>query len=483
MRISRITTFGAMMASTALAGCQAAPTFGLLNRGEEPAAPDVVSEPPAAFTAAVAAAPPRGDWILAFRDPVLTGLVEEAVGANFDVAAASARLAQATASARIAGASRLPTLDGSLGGARRETVVENPDPDVIATESFDLTLSASWEADLWGRLRDQARAGVLDAQAAQADLADARLSIAGAVAQGWFNAIEARLQRELAEDALATQERSLELTTRRFESGVSGALDVRLARSAAATSEAALAQSRNLEADASRSLEVLLGRYPSAELAAAADLPALPGLDGVGVPGELLARRPDLRAAEARLTASGLRADQARKAMLPRLSITAAGGTASDDFSEIFDPDYLISSVAGSLLQPVFRGGALSGEARRTRAVAEEALALYANQVLTAYTEVEGALDAEVALALQEDAFARAAEEAVAAEALAERNYTRGLGTIFELLDAQRARIQAQSDLISVRQGRVANRVSLYLALGGDTFAVDPSPAAQETAL
>jgi len=404
-------------------------------------------------------------WVADFNDATLTALVDEAMSSNFNLLQTAARVEQARQQARASRSSLWPSLNGDISA--RST--EPSDAAGGSTfESYGAGLSVSWEADVLGRVRDGAKAGAVDYFASQADYEDVRLATAGAIASGWYNLTRFRLLAQLSDDDVATQERSLRLTQRRFNAGVGGALDVRLARSSLASSQANQAQALNAQNNAARRLEVLLGRYPAAALEADGDLPTLAELAGVGAPGELLARRPDLRASEARLEAAGLRARVARKALLPRLTLTASYGSSGvADFSDVFDPSFVASTIGAGLLQPIFRGGALRAEAGRSRAVAEERLAAYANLALNAFREAEDALDADTALTAQENALAIAAEEAVQAEALAERNYRQGVGTIFELLDAQRRRINAQRQFISIRADRVANRVQLHLAIGG----------------
>ncbi len=414
--------------------------------------------------------PASGDWVAGFDDPTLNALVEEGFAINYNLAATAARLEQAFAIATQAGAGRFPSVDLNSRNTRTDS---RP----VDSGTFGLSLQASWEADVWRRVANQAKAGTLDAEAAFADLEGARLSLAGQIAQGWYDLVEARLNTALSEDEVATFERSLRLTQRRYDAGVAGALDVRLSRSSLALSEASLAQRRNFENGAARGLEVLLGRYPAALIESDPDLPTLAPLTGVGAPGDLLARRPDLRAAEARLESSGYRAKVARKALLPSLTLSASGAGANTKLENVLDVDGLVSTLTASLLQPIFRGGALRAEVRRSDGVVRERLYAFANQVLTAYREAEDALDAEIALAIQEEALGRAADEAREAESLAERNYTRGVGTIFELLDAQRRRINAERSLIGTRAERVANRIRLHLAIGGE-FYVSAGPGA-----
>jgi NodT family efflux transporter outer membrane factor (OMF) lipoprotein len=466
-----------VLAAVAAAGLVALSACGTANRLSltREAIEIVETETPAGWAATDALdTPPQGDWIATFDDPALSFLIDDSLSSNWDLAAAASRLEQAREQARVAGAPLWPSVDANLTGS--STDYGDGLGAISGTENYGLSLSASWEADVWGRVRDSARAGAIDAFATEADFAGARLALLGAVARGWYDLTQARLLVQLAEDDVRTQERSLQLTQRRYESGVTGALDVRLSRSSLATSQAALYQSQNQRNNAARRLEVLLGRYPAAAMTAAPELPQLPDLIGAGTPGDLLVRRPDLRAAEARLESAGLRARLARKALLPRLTITGSGSTNVNDFDEVFDADYMASTIAGGLLQPIFRGGALRAEAGRARAAAEERLAAYANLALTAYREAEDALDAETALSLQEGALLVAVQEAREAELLAERNYSSGVGTIFELLDAQRRRINAERQYINTRAARVSNRVGFHLSIGGAAD-LDPESA------
>jgi NodT family efflux transporter outer membrane factor (OMF) lipoprotein len=422
---------------------------------------------------------PTGDWVAAFNDSALRSLISEAVENNNDLLAAAANLDQARAGARITLSNQLPTI-GANFNAGRNAIVTNPTAAAEAGGSggtgssrlyinnFSLGGNLRWEIDLWGRLTDETRASYRDAKAAYADLAGARLSIAARVSQAWFALIEARQQRELAERDTEARERNLRVTERRYDRGVSSSLDVRLSRSALGSSQANLALRQRLEAEASRALEVLLGRYPAAELEAVDSLPTLPALEGAGAPGEILARRPDLIAAESRMEAAGLRSRAARKQFLPQLTFTAQAGTSGPDIGDLLDPRRLAGNFANGLFQPLFQSGRLIANSKRARAAAEASLYNYAQTVLTAYQEAENALAAETLLELREDALRLAYEEAAAAEELTERRYNSGAATIFNLLDAQTRRISSESQFIQAQQQRVSNRVQLYLAIGGD---------------
>lgn len=450
-----------------------------------------LSEPPEAWAAdADVAAPPTGDWVSAFDDDTLRSLIDDALEHNNDFLAAAANLDQARANSRIALADMLPTLNASFN-ASRNAIVTDPTTAAqaggegaggsqrIYINNYSLGGQLNWEIDLWGRLTDETRAAYGEAAAAYADLHGARLSLAARVSQAWFALIEARQQRELAERDVDARESNLRVTDRRYERGVASSLDVRLSRSALASSQASLAMRQQLEKEASRRLEVLLGRYPAAELEAAESLPMLPSLEGAGAPGDILARRPDLIAAEARMEAAGLRARAARKQLLPQITLSSQVSTSGPQLADLIDPDRLAGNLVGGLLQPLFQGGRLIANAKRARAAAETALFNYAQTVLTAYEEAENALAAETLLAARERALRVAYEEAAAAEELTERRYASGAATIFNLLDAQTRRISAESQYIQAQQQRVSNRVQLYLAIGGDFLTEDRLAALQ----
>jgi len=207
--------------------------------------------------------------------------------------------------------------------------------------------------------------------------------------------------------------------------------------------------------------------YPHAELYSDGMLPELPDLQGVGNPALLLSRRPDIAAAEARITAAGLRAEQARLALLPSFVFTGTATNSEGEFADVVDPSRLAARLVSSLAAPIFNGGALNAERDAAIARAEIAVKLYAEAALEAWWDVENALTAEVLLAEQEISQKRAVEEARLAEDLATRQYTNGLVSIFNLIDSQTRRLNAESALIAARSARATNRVALHLALGG----------------
>lgn len=416
---------------------------------------------------------PSTDWVAEFGDARLSDYVERALADNPGVVRQNALLDAALARRRISRADLYPQVSGSLSLQRSEGGTGF----FAGTSTYDIGANASWEIDLFGRVRDSVRADTAAAQASAADLAGLRASVAGQIANLWIDAIEARRLNALSAREIAAQERILRLTERRFAAGVVGASDVRLARSAVASARAlAISREQNSRLVV-RQIETLLADYPAASLLVPETLPALVPLEGAGGPTYVLRRRPDILAAERRIVEAGFNVDVARKALFPSLSLSAgvADQFATPDdlgggLDEIFDLSQLAYNYGARLTAPIFQGGRLRANVDVTRAQLEAQIADYVQTVLTAYREVENALDAEGLLERREDALRVALEESRAAEQRLERRYIEGLATILQLLDAQTRSINAEGQLIGAQAERLNNRVRLHVALGGGRY-------------
>ncbi|MEL6687240.1 MAG: efflux transporter outer membrane subunit [Pseudomonadota bacterium] len=410
---------------------------------------------------------PRSDWVESFNDENLTALVNRARSDNPSLIRAMSQLDLALAQKNISRSELYPSLDASSSITRSEGGVGFN----AGTTSYNIGLSTRWEVDVINRIRDQISSDGFGAEASAADLAALELSVVSRLATNWFSAIEAGLLVDLSADDIATQERSLRLTQRRFESGLTGSSDVRLARSAIANAQA-VEQSRLQQRDATlRSVQIIVRDYPDANIALPDDLPALPAFTGAGTPERMLANRPDIIAAEKRIKQAGLDVDLARKALYPRLTLSgSAGDQALNSLGDILDLKSLAFSLTESITAPIFQGGRLKSQVEAQRAQLAVQVENYVETVLTAYQEVENALDAEERLAAREAALRIARDEAVMAEERLELRYTEGLATILQLLDSQTRRLNAEGQLISARSERLANRVRLHVALGGGGY-------------
>jgi len=416
-------------------------------------------------------------WWRDFGDPQLDRLVDEALARNGDLAAAAARIDQAVAQARIAGADRLPQIDASGDASRRRQnfigfPIPGGDQGVLSTTSTNLgvRLNVSWEADLWGRLRAREAAALSEVEASRADWAGARLSLAGQVAKGWLSLREALAQVALAEETVANRRLTEERIRRRYEAGLRSPLDLRLAMSNRAAAEGLLARRRRELDAARRQVEILAGRYPEGRAGGEPSPPSLPESPEpppVGLPSELLLRRPDLAATERRLAAAGARMVEARRALYPRIALTGSVGRVSADLEDLLDSDFSVWSLLGNVLQPIFQGGRLHAVVALTEAQQRELAAGYVQTTLRALGEVETALASERWLDHQVTALTEAAEQSLAARHLADDRYATGLADILSVLESQRQALEAQSQLLSARRQRLEARVDLHLALGG----------------
>jgi NodT family efflux transporter outer membrane factor (OMF) lipoprotein len=433
----------------------------------------VVPAPESWVARAAEAESVQGDWWLRFQSQDLNAVVEDTLQNNPDLRAAEARLAAAASLARIAGADRYPNLDLEFAAARqRQNFVGLPIPGsggVLSRtfNNFGVGLSTSWELDIWGRIRAGHKAALEDVLSSAESLRAVRQSLAAQAAKAWFAAVEARQQLDLAQRTVASFKGTESQVRDRFERGVRPALDLRLARVNVAAAEANQHLWEQQLAQATRQLEILQGRYPDGRSKIVHEMPSLPGPVPVGLPAEMLQRRPDLLALEHRLVANGFRVDEAKAALYPRISLTSGIGTTSDELSDLLDSDFYVWNVIGNVLQPVFEGGRLIAGVDLAAAEEYEALSDYAGAVLRAYSEVETVLATEGHLADRVKSLGKAATEARAAERLSEERYRMGLEDFITVSESQRSALEAQSRQLTALRQQLDQRVDLHLALGG----------------
>ncbi|MFQ5674945.1 MAG: efflux transporter outer membrane subunit [bacterium] len=413
-------------------------------------------------------------WWNEFNDPKLNETLGKVFSRNFNLAIAAANLQTAAAQATIAGAPLLPQVNLSADGRRsKQNFIGFPIPGaekrVLSTtiNSFGLAMNLSWELDLWGRLSADKAAAVAQLQASQADLVGAALSLAAQTSKAWFAAIEAKRQVDLSRATVDSWQLSNQQVKRRYESGLTSSLDYRLSLSNLAIAQANLATSESQYEGALRQLEILLSQYPSANLALSDDLPQVSKQVPAGLPVDLLSRRPDLAAAERRVAAATSTVASAKRALLPRISLTGSGGTSSNQLSDLLSGDFSVWNIAGNILQPIFQGGRLRANVKLAKSQAEVALFNYQQSALNAFAEVENALANERYLSQRQTALEEATRQALAARDLAESQYGRGLIDFITMLETQRSAFETEKQLLTVRRQRLDARIDLYLALGG----------------
>lgn len=417
-------------------------------------------------------------WVESLGGTHLRKLVGEAYAANGDLKAAAARVERAAALARGAGAAARPQLSAGGDGSRtKRNFIGFPDfgpgaPSSIINNAYGVSLNLSWEIDLWGRVRAGERAAIADLQAQGANFRAARASLAAQVARAWLLLAECNEQIELASQAVKVREDTASLIRDRFELAAGDndgiASQLRLAETDVATAKATLAARQGEKDQAQRQLEILLGRYPSADLTGSANLPGIPPSPPSGLPSELLLRRPDFLAAERALAASGERRSEARRAFYPSFALTGSTGTLSEQLSNVLDSSFGVWSLAGNLAQPILSGGSLQAQLAARTAEEKEALANLQQTVLRGFGEVETALAADSYLARREQAIDAAFAMADDGAKSAERDFALGTGDVLTLLASQTRRIDLAAQRLTLRRIRLDNRVNLHLALGGD---------------
>lgn len=407
-------------------------------------------------------------WLNDLNNPQLDTLITEALTNNANLQVVAARFDQAVAEARIAGANQLPTAGIGLNGTRQKISTFGPSSTGgVRFDNYDIALNVSWELDIWGQLRNRTSAAIAQLESSQAEYYGARLSLASQVAKSWFNYTEAAQQLELAQRTAKADKENLKIIEARFKRGLSDGLEVRQIRTQQAFAESDIGIRSRLLDQAARALETLLGRYPEASLSINQTLPSLPQSIPVGIPADLLSRRPDLIVAERKLAASAQELVATRKDLLPKISLTASGGSSSQDFNNLLDSNFSIWSLGGNLTQPIFQGGRILANIERSKALREQAIANYRATALQAFLEVESTLAAERYLQQEQAQLLLASNEAEATEALAWQRYRDGTADFLNVLNSQRSAVAARSRLISLRNLLLQNRIDLYLALGG----------------
>jgi NodT family efflux transporter outer membrane factor (OMF) lipoprotein len=406
-------------------------------------------------------------WLASYNDPQLDALVREALAYNADLQVAAGRIEQAAAYAKLAGAALYPAVDllaqggGKLGGD--------------SSGLSGVGLFANWELDIWGRVRSERAAGTAQYQSVQADAEYARQSIAAMVAKSWFLATEARMQRATADEIVRTSEQYLGLASDRQRIGSGDEYDVVTAQASLDTYRDAARQLALAQQQAVRAIETLVGRYPAAALEVPAALSAKPPAVPVGLPSELLERRPDVIAAERRVAAAFNKVAEANAARLPKIALTAGVRSISSDVFVLKDQDYPVFSVGANLAAPIFHGWALQANVEIRTAEQKIAIADYGRVASRAFAEVESALSATFAADEREALLGRAVTSNARAVELAQTRLRVGSGDLRAVLQQNVALYAARTSLVKVQTERLVQRVNLNLALGG-SFEAPPVP-------
>ena len=435
-----------------------------------PHSPPSMEAMPAAFKeagatwapAAPADALDRGPWWELFNDPELNRLASEVQLSNQNIAAAVAAYAQAQAVVRQQRAGLLPSV--SLSGGATRTGGDGASRSGTTTQA---SLGVDWAPDLWGRLQGGVDGAQASAQASEADLASARLSAVGTLASAYFQLREADAEIDLLQTTVEGYERSLQIARNRYAAGVVAQTDVLQAQTQLANARADLATVRQNRARYEHALAVLIGRAPAnfslPPAAWTAQVPDVP----VGLPSNLLQRRPDIAAAERAVAAANAQIGIQRAAYFPSLSLGASLGSSGSSVGDLFQASHLVWSLGLSVAQTIFDAGANAARVEQAQAAHEARVATYRQTVLTAFQTVEDQLTTLRTLQQQEPLRreALAAADRTAQQQL--NRYREGQVAYTEVVTAQAAALSAQRALLQLQVNRQIAVVGLIQALGG----------------
>ena len=460
-----------VMSVSTLVGCVSAP--------ETPREP--IADMPTQFSIAASptAMPLSGKWWTSLKDPQLNSLIETALTDNFSIKTAWARLDQSEALLKQSTATLFPSLDASGRASRTRNEINSPaNPMQRAattySNTFSIGLTASYEIDLWGRIRANVSAADLDAQATAFDLQTAAISLSANIANNWYNLITQAAQRDLLATQIQTNLQQVDITRQRFNRGLVGASDLLQQQQLLEATREQKARADLQITLLENQLAILLGKAPgSMTLNIPNTLIKLPNLPDTGLPTELLTRRPDLQAAFTRLQASNQRIAAAIADQYPRLSITASGSTDSNRLRDLFDN--WLASIASNIAAPVFDADRRAATVQQRKAQSQQNLFSYAQSTLQALQDVEDSLAKEqfqrsilASIRTQEDIAAQVSDQL-------EQNYLKGAEDFLRVLTARQSLQNLQRQRLTADRDLILARINLCRAIAGPTPLTKPA--------
>ncbi|SFT77468.1 efflux transporter, outer membrane factor (OMF) lipoprotein, NodT family [Algoriphagus locisalis] len=402
------------------------------------------------------------NWLSDFNDPQLDSLVQEALIYNYDLKISCIRIDQAMGYVEMAKAALRPAfsilgrqntkLGGDLGGGLNGAI-----------------LSASWEIDLWGKLRNARNAEEANLLALESEVSFAHLSLAALLAKSYYLATEIHLETELAKEMIRISEMMVDVATKRFEIGIGTEIDLVVSEANLNNLKDGLLQLELAYANQLRAMEILLGRYPAAEIQINEELIEMSNAIPAGIPFQILERRPDVLAALQRFNSAFYRVGEAKAARLPRLSLTGGFGAITSQVVTL-RPEFSnpIRSIGGELFAPIYQGGALKANVEIRNSQQKEAAEIYGRTVLNAIGDVENALDAVETVDGREQFLVNAVASNEKAFELEQQLFEVGKTDMRDVIRQQMDLYSTQINLLRIRSQKISQRIDLYLALGGN---------------
>ena len=434
--------------------------------------------------------PLTGDWWSMFNDPKLEQFIDAIEENSPNIKTIINNRKIAFQNAKINGSGVFPTLNPSLNSSKSEQNLSgfgfgeffsnmngsqdssggtSSDNEVITfdSESYGLSLNLQWEIDVWGRVLNGRKAAFKEYESLDYELSYLAFSTIVRSTQTYFQAIEASEQLTIAEESYASLVRIRDLVQDRFQRGIKSSLDFRLAETSVSTAKIAIEDRKNQLHLLNRNLEIISGDYPAGILISNQELPdTIPGISA-GIPADIITRRPDINALVLRVEAAGLNLSQAKRNLLPGLTLNGSVGTSAKKLEDILNEDNSVWSLSAGVVSPLFNGGTLKSAVKIQESVVENAKQELLQGLLLAFSEIETILYLEESIKVKLDAISNAVSQSKSAYLLSTERYDKGITTLESVLNSQRQYNEIRSLYLSLKRQRIENRLSLLLAIGG----------------
>jgi NodT family efflux transporter outer membrane factor (OMF) lipoprotein len=456
-----------MIGLTLLSGCTVGPRYA---KPTTPAPPQYKEVPPNWKTAQPADQVAKGKWWEIYQDPQLNALEEQINVSNQSLKAAQAQFEQARAIVRINRSNLYPTVSAGVTATRNRLSMNRFNGQLSPSSSYtdlQLPVDASYEADVWGRVRRTVEAARANAQASAADLENVSLSLHAELASDYFQVRALDAEEQLLESTVDAYRKALELTQNRYNGGVVSQVDVAQAQTQLETTRAQLIDLGVQRAQLEHAIAVLTGQSPSTFSLAAMPLSSTPPVVPAGLPSELLERRPDIAANERRMAEANAQIGVATAAYYPTITLSATGGFEGNSITNWFNGPSGFIQAGASAFETIFDAGRRHAITDQARSAFDQSVANYQETVLSAFEDVEDSLAALRVLqdeAKTQDAAVEAAQHSLA---LSNNRYKGGVATYLEVITAQSIALSDQRVAVEIAGRRMTASVSLIKAIGG----------------
>ena len=434
--------------------------------------------------------PLTGKWWSMFNDPELEQFIDAILENSPNIKTIVNNRKIALQNAKINGSGVFPTLNPSLNSSKSQQNLSGfgfgeffsnmngsqdsiggglSDNEVVTfdSESYGLSLNLQWEIDVWGRVLNGRRAAFKEYESLDYELSYLAYSTIVRSTQTYFQAIEASEQLKIAQESYESLVRIRDLVEDRFKRGIKSSLDFRLAETSVSTAKITIEDRKNQLHSLNRNLEIISGDYPAGILISNHELPDTIPEISAGIPADIITRRPDINALVLRVEAAGLNLSQAKRNLLPGLTLNGSVGTSAKKLEDILNDDNSVWSLSAGLVSPLFNGGKLKSAVKIQESVVENAKQELIQGLLLAFSEIETILYLEESIKVKLDAIRNAVSQSKSAYLLSTERYDKGVTTLESVLNSQRQYNEIRSRYLSLKRQRIENRLSILLAIGG----------------